>query len=82
MNACVCMCMQRHTHTELCSLGTQKANFPLHSSVSHGLSRPLPHTLQGGWRTAACGSQIRGQSLSHREGRDYNDFEWQVGGIT
>lgn len=29
----------------------------------------------------ARGSQIRGQSLSHKEGQDYDSFEWQVGGI-
>jgi len=77
---CVYVCTYRHTHTELCSLETQKANFSLHSCVPHGLPHPLPHALQWGWELSACGSQIRGSGVSHcLTRRDKPRWSWMAG---
>lgn len=80
---CVYICVRTGTHTQSCVHWKHKrptspctAVFPMAFHVH------CPMLCFEDGELPACGSQTRGQSLSHKEGQDYDDFEWQVGGIT
>lgn len=84
--ACVCLCICINLYTQSWIHWKHKRqNFPLHSCIpiaSHVHCSATRMEIGYGCRELPGGIQFRDQSLSHREGQDYDDFEWQVGGIS